>query len=93
MNEQSLIAWLAEQGLRNLPLEEMVDGFSRRLNDAGVPVARVFVGMNTLHRLPVSQAFAAATTASHAHLVSVGRHRLRGVREETELFGLSQDVP
>jgi adenylate cyclase len=27
----------------------MVDGFSRRLNDIGVPVARTFVGMNTLH--------------------------------------------
>jgi len=41
--------WVADAGLRNLPLEEMVDGFARRLNDAGVPVARVFVGMNTLH--------------------------------------------
>ena len=27
-----LADWLAESGLRNLPLEEMVDGFSRRLN-------------------------------------------------------------
>ena len=27
----------------------MVDGLSRRLNDLGVPVARTFVGMNTLH--------------------------------------------
>ena len=45
----ALTDWLADSGLRNLPLEEMVDGFSRRLNDMGVPVARVFVGMNTLH--------------------------------------------
>lgn len=45
----ALAHWLADSGLRNLPLEELVDGFSRRLNDAGVPVARVFVGMNTLH--------------------------------------------
>jgi hypothetical protein len=44
-----LAGWLADLGLRNLPLEEMVDGFSRRLNDMGVPVARTFVGMNTLH--------------------------------------------
>ena len=49
MELTSLAAWLAESGLRNLPLEEMVDGFSRRLNDMGVPVARTFVGMNTLH--------------------------------------------
>ena len=47
----ALAHWLADSGLRNLPLEELVDGFSRRLNDAGVPVARVFVGMNTLHPL------------------------------------------
>jgi adenylate cyclase len=46
-----LADWLADSGLRNLPLEEMIDGFSRRLNDMGVPVARVFVGMNTLHPL------------------------------------------
>jgi adenylate cyclase len=45
----SLVAWLAEAGLRNLPLEELVDGFARRLNADGVAVARVFVGMNTLH--------------------------------------------
>ena len=40
---------LADAGLRNLPLEDIVDGFSRRLNDRGVPIARVFAGMNTLH--------------------------------------------
>jgi adenylate cyclase len=42
-------AWLADAGLRNMPLEEIVDGFSRRLNELGVPVVRSFVGMNTLH--------------------------------------------
>jgi adenylate cyclase len=41
--------WLADAGLRNLALDEIIDGFSRRLNDIGVPVARTFVGMNTLH--------------------------------------------
>lgn len=49
MNEAAVSAWLAEAGLRNLPFDEMVDGFSRRLNELGVPVARSFVGMNTLH--------------------------------------------
>jgi len=38
--------------------------------------------------LVMSQAFAEAATASRHRLVSLGRHRLRGVREETELFGL-----
>jgi adenylate cyclase len=51
MTVASLTSWLAGAGLRNLPLEELVDGFSRRLNDMGVPVARVFIGMNTLHPL------------------------------------------
>jgi adenylate cyclase len=37
----------------------------------------------------MSEAFAAAATSSRAHLVSLGRHRLRGVREDTELFGLA----
>lgn len=49
MSEAAVSAWLAEAGLRNLPFDEMVDGFSRRLNELGVPVARSFVGMNTLH--------------------------------------------
>ena len=44
-----LTAWLAEAGLGNMPLEEMVDGFSRRLNRMGISVARTFVGTNTLH--------------------------------------------
>ncbi|HZB57054.1 MAG TPA: adenylate/guanylate cyclase domain-containing protein [Reyranella sp.] len=41
--------WLADAGLRSLSLDDIVDGFAHRLNDVGVPVARVFVGMNTLH--------------------------------------------
>jgi len=41
--------WLADAGLRNLSLDDIVDGFARRLNEIGVPVARAFVGMNTLH--------------------------------------------
>jgi adenylate cyclase len=49
MNLAALADWLAESGLRNMPLEEMVDGFSRRLDDMGVPVARTFVGTNTQH--------------------------------------------
>jgi adenylate cyclase len=49
MKLSALTGWLAESGLRNLPLEEMVDGFARRLNELGVPVARAFVGMNTQH--------------------------------------------
>lgn len=46
-----IAAWLADAGLGNLPIEELVDGVARRLNQAGVPVARIFVGTNTLHPL------------------------------------------
>lgn len=49
MTSAELTGWLTDAGLRNMPLEEIVDGFSRRLNELGVPVARTFVGMNTLH--------------------------------------------
>lgn len=41
--------WLADAGLRSQSLDHIVDGFARRLNDVGVPVERVFAGMNTLH--------------------------------------------
>jgi adenylate cyclase len=51
MDSAALSAWLAEAGLSNLPLEELVDGFARRLGAMDVPVARVFVGMNTLHAM------------------------------------------
>jgi adenylate cyclase len=45
---------------------------------------------DTLGRhLVMSQAFAWAADASRHELVSLGRHRLRGVRDETELFGLA----
>jgi adenylate cyclase len=43
------------------------------------------------HNLLMSRAFAAAAADSRDYLVSLGRHRLRGVREETELFALAGD--
>lgn len=49
MTPIGLAGWLAQAGLRNMPLEELVDGFGRRLNEAGLAVERLFVGMNTLH--------------------------------------------
>jgi adenylate cyclase len=41
------------------------------------------------HNLLMSRACAEAAADSRDHLVSLGRHRLRGVREETELFALA----
>ena len=41
------------------------------------------------HSLLISRPFAEAAVSCRSRLVSLGRHRLRGVREETELFGLA----
>jgi adenylate cyclase len=41
------------------------------------------------HSLLVSRQFAEAAVSCRSRLISLGRHRLRGVREETELFGLA----
>jgi adenylate cyclase len=49
MTAIGLAGWLAQAGLRNMPLEELVEGFGRRLNEAGLHIGRLFVGMNTLH--------------------------------------------
>lgn len=49
MRSVPLTDWLADAGLRNMSLETILDGFSRRLNELGVPVARTFVGVSTLH--------------------------------------------
>ncbi|MDB5486766.1 MAG: adenylate/guanylate cyclase protein [Reyranella sp.] len=49
MKSAPLTGWLAQAGLRNAPLEELVDGFGRRVNEVGLQIKRLFVGMNTLH--------------------------------------------
>ena len=49
MQLTAVIDWLADAGLRSLSFDDIVDGFGRRLNEVGVPVARIFAGMNTLH--------------------------------------------
>ena len=40
------------------------------------------------HNLLISERFAEAATECRSRLISVGRHQLRGVRDETELFTL-----
>ena len=41
--------WLVDRGLRGLPLEEQVDGFCRRVVEAGFPARRFNMLMGTLH--------------------------------------------
>lgn len=71
--------WLAEAGLRNLSLDDIVDGFARRLNEAGVPVARAFVGMNTLHPM--------------VHMRSLMWERAGGLRARYEFQHVEVDAP
>lgn len=67
MSEAMLAAWLAEAGLRNLPFDAMVDGFSRKLNELGVPVARTFAGMNTLHPMVRARSMIWDRSSPNAH--------------------------
>ncbi len=41
--------WLVERGLRGVPLDEQVDGFCRRVVDAGFPARRFNMSIGTLH--------------------------------------------
>ena len=44
-----LALWLVERGMRGLPLEEQLAGYCQRIYDAGFPMKRVQMGMDTLH--------------------------------------------
>jgi adenylate cyclase len=46
-----LHAWLIEAGLAGVTLADQLDGFSRRLVEAGVPLARGYASFATLHPL------------------------------------------
>jgi adenylate cyclase len=41
--------WLVERGLRGLPLDDQVDGFCRRVVEAGFPARRFNMSLGTLH--------------------------------------------
>ena len=68
MTAIAMAGWLAQAGLRNMSLEDLVDGFGRRLNEAGLRIERMFVGMNTLH--PMVRARSLIWTSSEG----VARH-------------------
>lgn len=46
---QDLPLWLVERGMRGLPLDAQLAGYCQRIFDAGFPMTRVLLGMNTLH--------------------------------------------
>jgi len=47
----ALHAWIIEAALAGMPVEELFDGFCRRLIAAGVPLARGFLSIGGLHPL------------------------------------------
>ena len=80
MKLAAITDWLAHAGLRNLSLDGPAVNEASRIERLCDALGR---------HLVMSQSFARAAEASRHELVSLGRHRLRGVREETELFGLA----
>ena len=44
-----LARWLVERGLSGVPLDEQVDGFCRRVVDAGFPARRLTMSLGILH--------------------------------------------
>jgi adenylate cyclase len=49
LDTTSVAQWLVERGLRGLPLDDQVDGFCRRVVDAGFPARRFNMSIGTLH--------------------------------------------
>ena len=79
MKLAAVIDWLADAGLRNLSLDDIVDGLVRRLNEIDVPVTRAFVGMNTLHPM--------------VRLRSLICERATGLRARYEFQHVEADAP
>lgn len=46
-----IVAWIAQQGLRGVSVDQLVPGYCERLVAAGLPLMRMFVGVETLHPL------------------------------------------
>ncbi|MDF2764081.1 MAG: adenylate cyclase, partial [Rhodospirillales bacterium] len=43
--------WVVEAGLAGTSEQELLHGFCERVREAGIPIARVLVGIDTLHPL------------------------------------------
>lgn len=70
--------WLTERGLRGLSLSEQMDGFCRRLYEAGLPMKRVQMGMYTLHPRYGSHTFVWRPTSAEVEYTPRERSILGG---------------
>jgi adenylate cyclase len=68
-----LIAWLAENGLNGATEEALVTGFCERAADAGLPIARALVIIDTLHPVYEGRLFRWGHDPSQPGVVEYGR--------------------
>jgi adenylate cyclase len=71
----SLNAWLTEKSLAGLSEAEMVGGFCERLLQAGVPLARAIVLVDTLHPIHEGRAFRWNRGGRQTEVLEYGRTR------------------
>jgi adenylate cyclase len=70
----ALAGWVTEAGLIGRTETELMAGFCRRVSDAGVPLARALVILDTLHPIYEGRAFRwRADTPEAAEIVDYGR--------------------
>jgi len=76
MNEtqyNDLAAWLNEAGLTGQSEIDLVAGFCERLSSADVPIARCFIGIDTLHPVHEGRAVVWRRGANETKLTEYGR--------------------
>jgi adenylate cyclase len=76
-----LTMWLTEQTLAGASETEIVGGFCERVGQAGVPVARAIVLVDTLHPIYEGRAFRWSRGTDQAEMLEYGRTR-EGERAE-----------
>ena len=70
----ALSAWVTEAGLIGRTESELMAGFCRRVVDAGIPLSRALVILDTLHPIYEGRAFLwRADRAETAEVVEYGR--------------------
>ena len=92
MNETAfneLAGWVTEAGLIGTSESELMAGFCRRTLEAGVPLARAIVILDTLHPIYEGRAFRCrATAAAEVEALDYGRTN-KGEAAENWRRGLS----
>ena len=71
----ALTAWLTEKSLAGLGEAEIVEGFCERLLEAGVPLSRAIVLVDTLHPIYEGRAFRWNRGIAQAEVLEYGRTR------------------